>query len=154
MNHDDVAGSAIDRRGFLGALGVAAFTARDRDEAAKLQIQDPVAHADLAWDKAPCRYCGTGCGVEVGVKDGKVMAVRGDAASPVNKGLLCVKGYHLPAMLYGKDRLQHPQLRKAGVLVRITWDEAIALIAEKFGQALKDKGPDGVAVYGSGQWTV
>ena len=38
--------------------------------------------ADLAWGKAPCRYCGTGCGVEVGVSDGKVLAVRGDTASP------------------------------------------------------------------------
>ncbi|MFY9344716.1 MAG: molybdopterin-dependent oxidoreductase [Planctomycetota bacterium] len=153
MHHDHANG--CDRRGFLGALGVAAFSARDRDEATKLgAIQDPVAHADLTWDKAPCRYCGTGCGVEVGVKGGKVMAVRGDAASPVNKGLLCVKGYHLPAMLYGQDRLLFPQLRKDGKLVRISWDEAIALVAEKFGTALQDQGPAGVAMYGSGQWTV
>ncbi len=148
-------GVGCDRRGFLSAMGVAAFSLRDRDEAARLTaIQDPVAHADLTWDKAPCRYCGTGCGVEVGTKAGKVMAVRGDAANPVNKGLLCVKGYHLPAMLYGKDRLQYPQLRKDGKLVRISWDEAIALIAEKFAGALKDKGPEAVAMYGSGQWTV
>jgi nitrate reductase (cytochrome) len=152
VKHDDVAG--CDRRGFLSAVGVAAFSLRDREEAAKLTIQDPVAHADLTWDKAPCRYCGTGCGVEVGTKGGKVLAVRGDAANPVNKGLLCVKGYHLPAMLYGKDRLLYPQLRKDGKLVRISWDEAIALIAEKFGGALQAKGPGGVAMYGSGQWTV
>jgi nitrate reductase NapA len=136
-------------------MGIAAFSLRDRDEAARLSAQqDPATHADLQWDKAPCRYCGTGCGVEVGVRDGKVMAVRGDAASPVNKGLLCVKGYHLPAMLYGRDRLLHPLLRRDGRLVRISWDEAIALVAEKFATTVQDHGPEAVAMYGSGQWTV
>ena len=56
---------------------------------------------NVIWDKAPCRYCGTGCGVEVAVRDNKVVAVRGDEKSPVNQGLLCAKGYHLPSMLYG-----------------------------------------------------
>ncbi len=82
------------------------------------------------------------------------MAVRGDEASPVNKGLLCVKGYHLPAMLYGEDRLTHPMLRDGDSWRQISWDEALDLIAEKFQEALDEKGPDGVAVYGSGQWTV
>lgn len=111
--------------------------------------------ADLTWGKAPCRYCGTGCGVEVGVYDGKVMAVRGDQSSPVNRGLLCVKGYHLPGMLYGKDRLLHPLKRRpGGGFERISWDEAIDLVARKFREALDQHGPDAVGVYGSGQWTV
>lgn len=147
-----------NRRGFLKALAaapaVAAFSARDCLAAESIDIENANAPPDLTWDKAPCRYCGTGCGVEVGVKEGKVVAVRGDVRSPVNKGLLCVKGYHLPAMLYGKDRLTHPMLRKNGKLEKISWDEALDLIAEKFGTALKDKGPNGVALYGSGQWTV
>ena len=44
----------------------------------------------------------------VGVEQGRVVAVRGDEASPVNRGLLCVKGYHLPGLLYGADRLLLP----------------------------------------------
>ena len=70
------------------------------------------------------------------------MAVRGDEASPVNKGLLCVKGYHLPAMLYGEDRLTYPQLRRrtAGS-TRISWDEALDLIAAKFGETLEAARP-------------
>lgn len=151
-----------DRRGFLRALActpaVAAFSERDRREAEQLRTAHGEAPADrlrdLDWAKAPCRYCGTGCGVEVGVRDGRVQAVRGDENSPVNKGLLCVKGYHLPAMLYGKDRLTRPMLRQNGVLEPISWDEALDLIAEKFGAALEEKGPNGVAMYGSGQWTV
>ncbi len=109
----------------------------------------------VSWNKAPCRYCGTGCGVEVGVRDGRVVAVRGDEASPVNRGLLCTKGYHLPGMLYGQDRLLFPQLRQAdGQFRRISWEEALDLIAVKYREALAATGPKSVAMYGSGQWTV
>ncbi|MDA0750706.1 MAG: twin-arginine translocation signal domain-containing protein [Verrucomicrobia bacterium] len=55
----------------------------------------------LTWAKAPCRFCGTGCGVMVGVKDGRVVAVQGDLENPVNRGLLCAKGYHVGSALYG-----------------------------------------------------
>ncbi|MBI3601021.1 MAG: molybdopterin-dependent oxidoreductase, partial [Nitrospinae bacterium] len=101
-----------------------------------------------------CRYCGTGCGVMVGVKDGKVVAVKGDELNPVNKGLLCVKGYTLPGILYGKDRLRRPLIRKGGEFVETGWDEALDLIAIRFKEALKDKGPNSIAMYGSGQWTI
>lgn len=152
---------SIDRRDFLKVIGsgsAVAFSCSDREKADKLASDagsSGLKDADLDWSKAPCRYCGTGCGVEVGVKDGKVLAVRGDEASPVNKGLLCVKGYHLPAMLYGKDRLLFPQLRDPdGTLRRISWGEALDLIARKFKEALDQHGPESVGVYGSGQWTV
>ena len=92
----------------------------------------------------------------MGVDDGKVLAVRGDEASPVNRGLLCVKGYHLPGVLYGKDRLKSPMRRKAdgSGWEKISWDDAIALIAEKFQETLDQHGPEAVSMYGSGQWTV
>src|SRR5690606_34823344 len=67
---------------------------------------------DLTWDKAPCRFCGTGCHVQVGVRDGRVMAIAGDPLADVNKGLLCVKGYHVGSILYGQDRLTQPLLRR------------------------------------------
>lgn len=144
-----------DRRTFLVELGVAASAvtlASCGKEQELSQIAGDPNDPSLQWAKAPCRYCGTGCGVEVDVKDGKVAAVRGDQESPVNKGLLCVKGYHLPAMLYGKDRLKFPMKRKADGkgFEKISWDEALDLIAEKFGSALKEHGPESVAMYGSG----
>lgn len=155
-------GPAIDRRtlfklaGAGAGAGLAAFSCADREEAALLEQAAPTeSGVDLSWGKAPCRYCGTGCGVEVGVRDGRVLAVRGDAASPVNRGLLCVKGYHLPAFLYGADRLTRPLRRHPdGREEEISWDEALDLIAERFGRTLESKGPEGVGVYGSGQWTV
>ncbi|MEM7483495.1 MAG: molybdopterin-dependent oxidoreductase, partial [Acidobacteriota bacterium] len=149
----------MQRRNFLKILaatpGIAAFSCADREEAERLaDDRSPLSDADLTWHKAPCRYCGTGCGVEAGVRDGKVMAVRGDEASPVNRGLLCVKGYHLPAFLYGEDRLLYPQLRDGDGWKRISWDEALDLIASKYQEALDQHGPESVAIYGSGQWTV
>ncbi len=147
----------LDRRQWLsgvGVAGVAAFSDRDIHEAARLDVgAEPP--PNLAWGKAPCRFCGTGCGVEVGTQGGKVVAVRGDTKSPVNQGLLCVKGYHLPAFLYGEDRLTHPMRRGTdGKLTKITWDEALDLVASKFKGALDQHGPESVAMYGSGQWTI
>ncbi|MEZ5990585.1 MAG: twin-arginine translocation signal domain-containing protein [Planctomycetota bacterium] len=98
---------SVTRRSFLGhvgigAAGVAAVTRRDALDAAEraTAMEEAVAAGgEVTWGKAPCRFCGTGCGVQVGVRDGKVVAVRGDEKSPVNRGLLCAKGYHLPAFL-------------------------------------------------------
>ncbi len=116
---------------------------------------------DLVWDKAPCRFCGTGCSVMVGVADGKVMAVKGDPGSSVNQGTLCVKGYSLPFIQYGRDRLTTPLIRmkngrydKHGTLTEATWDEAMDLIASKARQAIKEHGPASVGMFGSGQWTI
>jgi nitrate reductase NapA len=85
----------------------------------------------------------------VGVQDGKVVAVAGDREADVNKGLLCVKGYHVGLALYGKDRLTQPLVRKAGKLVPIKWDEAIDLLARRVMAA-----PERFGFYGSGQWTI
>ncbi len=116
---------------------------------------------ELAWDKAPCRFCGTGCSVLVGVKDGKIMAVKGDPRSSVNEGTLCVKGYSLPFIQYGKDRLTRPLVRmkkghyhKHGELTEASWDEAMDLIVRKAKQSIREKGPQSIAMFGSGQWTI
>ncbi len=103
----------------------------------------------ISWQKAPCRFCGTGCHIMVGTQGGKVVAVAGDRQAEVNKGLLCVKGYSIGQILYGKDRLTQPLLRKGGKLVPISWKEALDTIASR----IKDD-PKGFAFYGSGQWTI
>lgn len=107
-----------------------------------------------AWTKAPCRFCGVGCGVLVGVRRGKVEAVRGDPESPVNKGLLCIKGYSLPKIMYGPDRFTVPLLRQGSTFKEISWDRALDLMALKFKEALKKHGQESVAVYFSGQSTI
>jgi len=116
---------------------------------------------DLKWSKAACRFCGTGCSIMVATKAGRVVATHGDSQSPVNRGLNCVKGYFLSKIMYGEDRLTTPLLRKRdGVYAKdgdfepVSWDEAFDVMAEKWKATLKKKGPDGVGMFGSGQWTV
>ena len=87
--------------------------------------------------------------MKVGVENGKVVAIAGHEGAEVNKGLLCVKGYHVGGILYGKDRLTQPMLRKNGELEPISWDEAITIVAERI-----YKNPKEFAFYGSGQWTI
>ncbi|MCZ7597493.1 MAG: nitrate reductase catalytic subunit NapA [Gammaproteobacteria bacterium] len=113
------------------------------------------------WSKAPCRFCGTGCGVEVAVKDGRVVATLGDPKAEVNRGLNCIKGYFLSKIMYGADRLTTPLLRmrdgafhKEGEFTPVSWEQAFDIMAEKFKAALADKGPSAVGMFGSGQWTV
>lgn len=142
----------LDRREFvkMSALAAASAMAASRAGIASLPPAE-AAHPGRAitWDKAPCRFCGTGCHVQVGVRDGKVVAIQGDPLADVNKGLLCAKGYHVGMALYGRDRLQHPMLRRNGTLKQISWQEAIDMIAHRVLEA-----PERFAIYGSGQWTI
>ncbi len=108
----------------------------------------------ITWKKAPCRFCGTGCGVLVGVSGDRAVAVKGDPKCSVNKGLCCVKGYHSVQALYGKDRLTRAQVRKNGKMVEVPVSEALDLIAAKMKETIKKHGKDSVAIYGSGQWTI
>lgn len=109
---------------------------------------------NLDWKKTPCRFCGVGCGVLVGVEGGKAVAVKGDPASPVNKGLCCVKGYHSVMSIYGKDRLTKALVRKNGKMVETPIQEALDLVASKMQSTIKEHGKDSVSIYGSGQWTI
>ena len=77
------------------------------------QLVTDRSQSELTWNKAPCRFCGTGCGVLVATKDGRVVATHGDAKAEVNRGLNCVKGYFLSKIMYGEDRLTQPLLRKS-----------------------------------------
>jgi nitrate reductase NapA len=142
----------LTRREFVTSSALAAAAALAAQQSAGL-AQPPKAELPVlpgaTWDKAPCRFCGTGCHVQVAVKDGRVVAIAGDRQADVNKGLLCVKGYHVGGILYGQDRLTTPLLRKNGKLEPISWEEAIDTIAKRILKA-----PERFAFYGSGQWTV
>jgi len=108
----------------------------------------------LSWKKSPCRFCGTGCGVLVGVSEGRAVAVKGDPNCSVNKGLCCVKGYHSIQALYGNDRITMAKVRRNNEMIEVPIEEALDLIAEKAKETIRDHGKDAVAIYGSGQWTI
>ncbi len=76
----------------------------------------------------------------------RIVASQGDPEAPVNRGLNCIKGYFLPKIMYGKDRLTQPMLRmkdgeydKNGEFTPITWEQAFDVMEEKVKTTLKDK---------------
>jgi len=155
--------ATINRRDLLKAhaASLAAVSAGIALPAAAQPVPGGVEALEIKWSKAPCRFCGTGCGVMVGVKDGHVVATHGDMQAEVNRGLNCVKGYFLSKIMYGEDRLTTPLMRKrAGVYDKdgefepVSWDEAFDLMAEKCKAVLREKGPEAVGMFGSGQWTI
>lgn len=143
----------FSRRSFLRAMAVSAtMAATGCTPKATVSTTEAPIEVD-AWKKATCRFCGTGCGVMVGVKNGKVVATKGDTEAPVNKGLNCVKGYFLSKIMYGPDRLKKPLIRKNGKLVESSWEEALDLVTSKMKEAIA-KSPDRVAMFASGQMYV
>jgi nitrate reductase NapA len=103
-----------------------------------------------SWHKSVCRYCGTGCGVMVGMRDNQVVRIRGDQEAH-NKGIICIKGSTLASLTKLPNRLTTPKIRKNGILVDATWEEAMDLVVRKFKENIEEHGPDSVAFYGSGQ---
>jgi len=109
---------------------------------------------NLDWKKGPCRFCGVGCGILVGIENGKAVAVKGDPNSSVNKGLLCVKGYHQTMCIQSKDRLEYALVKKNGNYVKTPLSEALDLVASKMKETIQKHGKDAVAMYTSGQSTI
>jgi nitrate reductase NapA len=153
----------LTRRDFIkqSAAASAAASAGIPLEALASNVITDAARTQLQWSKAPCRFCGVGCGVNVGVKDGRVVATHGDINAEVNRGLNCVKGYFLSKIMYGEDRLTRPLLRmkngkydKNGEFTPVSWDTAFDTMAAQFKKTLRDKGPTGIGMFGSGQWTI
>jgi nitrate reductase NapA len=153
----------MNRRDFMrrSALASAVAAAARPDGVSASNIITESQFTRMKWSKAPCRFCGTGCGVRVAVKDNRVVATHADANAEVNRGLNCVKGYFLSKIMYGADRLTRPLLRmtggrydKNGEFTEISWDQAFDIMAEKFKAALRAKGPQSVGIFGSGQWTI
>jgi len=153
----------VSRREFVKRTA-AATAAAAAGIALPAESQNLVTDAELTklkWSKAPCRFCGVGCGVNVAVKEGRVVATHGDINSEVNRGINCVKGYFLSKIMYGQDRLTTPLLRmkdgkydKNGEFAPVSWDKAFDVMAEQWKRVLKEKGPTAVGMFGSGQWTI
>jgi anaerobic selenocysteine-containing dehydrogenase len=107
-------------------------------------------HAD-SWVNSTCGYCSVGCGMQLGVRGGKVVGVRGDPDHPVNLGKLCPKGLAEHYAIEAEDRAKYPLLRKSGQLVRVGWDEAIDTLVEKFRAVQLKYGPESLGVISTGQ---
>ncbi|MFC0308705.1 nitrate reductase catalytic subunit NapA [Gallibacterium trehalosifermentans] len=149
----------LSRRDFMKANAATAA-------AAAIGMTIPIKNVEAAdtsikWEKGVCRFCGTGCGVLVGTQNGRVVASQGDPDAEVNRGLNCIKGYFLPKIMYGKDRLTQPMLRmkdgkydKNGDFQPVSWEVAFSTMAEKFKAAMAKNGKNAVGCFTSGQSTI
>ena len=154
---------SLSRRDFMKqAAAVSAAGAIGMKISPEAMAAAQKAEQDWKWDKGVCRFCGTGCGIMLATRNDKIVAVKGDPAAPVNRGLNCIKGYFNAKIMYGKDRLTQPLLRvnadgefdKQGKFKPVSWDHALDVMAEKFKEAYGELGPTGIGVFGSGQYTV
>jgi len=113
----------------------------------------PLMKPDLRHTRSTCCYCGTGCGVIIHSADNRIVGVEGDPEHPANFGKLCTKGntLHLAAVETGRATV--PMLRSTREAPRspTTWDNALAIAAERFAAIIREHGPDAVGFYISGQ---
>ncbi|MBP5779376.1 MAG: molybdopterin-dependent oxidoreductase, partial [Campylobacter sp.] len=151
----------MDRREFIKSSAAAAACSAAGISAPSLASAAD-GEKDWRWDKSACRFCGTGCGIMVATKGGKIVAVKGDPLCPVNRGLNCIKGYFNAKIMYGEDRITKPLLRmnekgefdKKGKFGEVSWQKAFDVMEAQFRKAYAEKGPSGLAVFGSGQYTI
>jgi ferredoxin-nitrate reductase len=116
-----------------------------------LHLVDGLTADDVeSWVPSACLLCSNGCGLDIAVKDGRMVGVRGRAQDRINHGRLGPKG------LYGwqgqlRDRLTRPMIRNGSELVEASWDEAMDLITSRSRELLESKGPLSHGLYTSGQ---
>ncbi|QSZ42307.1 molybdopterin-dependent oxidoreductase [Sulfurimonas aquatica] len=103
------------------------------------------------WVFSTCGYCGVGCGLYIGVKDGKAIHTKGNPKHNVNMGTLCPKGLSEHDMLNSPDRITSPLIKKEGVLSASSWDETYTKVADEFKRISKEHGAKAIGVIGTGQ---
>jgi predicted molibdopterin-dependent oxidoreductase YjgC len=100
-----------------------------------------------------CPFCGVGCGLNLQVLDGEVVGVLPAKLHVVNQGSLCVKGWNAHAFIHHQDRLTQPLVRRHGKLVETSWDEALALVANRLSEIKAQFGPDSITFLSSAKAT-
>ncbi|MFI5384618.1 MAG: formate dehydrogenase subunit alpha [Fimbriimonadales bacterium] len=105
------------------------------------------------WTRTTCPYCGTGCEMMIGSKDGEVIVAKPLMEAPVSKGHLCVKGRYAHAFVHANDRITKPMIRDNGKWEEVSWDEAYDYTAMRLMQILAESGPQSIGVLGSARAT-
>ena len=96
-----------------------------------------------------CVYCGCGCGLYFEVLDGEIVGVLPAKEHPISQGRLCIKGWNAASFVTHPDRLRTPLIRRGDGFEEATWDEALALVAEKLTAIRDESGPDSVGFLAS-----
>jgi ferredoxin-nitrate reductase len=116
-----------------------------------VRVDEHITEEPDKWVQSACVLCSNGCGIDIGVKNNKIVGVRGRAVDRVNHGRLGPKGLYGWMANNSKDRLTTPMIRKAGELKPASWDEAMNLIVSKSKELIKKYTSGSLAFYNSGQ---
>jgi formate dehydrogenase major subunit len=150
-----VAGSTVDRRGFLkrsglAAGGLAAFGGMTAGAVRKAEAAGtgPVGAA-VERIKSICTHCSVGCTVEAEVVNGVWVGQEPGFDSPFNLGAHCAKGASVREHAHGDRRLKYPMKLEGGVWKRISWDQAITEVGDRLLKIRETHGPDSVYWLGS-----
>jgi ferredoxin-nitrate reductase len=115
-------------------------------------LAEGVAEQDVdRWVQSTCVLCSNGCGLDIAVRDGRMVGVRGRAQDRVNQGRLGPKGLFGWQANLSPDRLTRPLVRRDGELVPADWDTAMGLLVERSKELLASDGGGAIGVYNSGQ---
>jgi predicted molibdopterin-dependent oxidoreductase YjgC len=145
---ETVIGTAMDRRlvdsgcRFCGACVDVCPTASLSERAARYESPPAEEAATI------CAFCGQGCALKVGSRGDRIVSARPDSEGPANRGQACVRGRFLVRFAVDHpDRIRRPMIRREGVLIETTWEEALSEAAERLTAA----GPGHTAMTISGQ---
>lgn len=97
--------------------------------------------------KTDCILCAWGCGINAYVEDGKLVRVEGMAEHPLNHGAICPRGAALVDGVYSPDRLQYPVKKVNGGWERVSWEEALDIIAGKLQQIKEEYGAHALSIF-------
>jgi ferredoxin-nitrate reductase len=103
------------------------------------------------WVQSACVLCSNGCGLDIGIKDGRIVGVRGREDDRTNHGRLGPKGLHGWVANHSPDRLTRPLIRQNGDLREATWDQAMDLIVRRTKALIDKHTASSIGFYTSGQ---
>ncbi len=144
MSDEREPSSDVSRRRFLTVLGTtsagaAVLSGCSTEKVEKLipylvQSEDQVPGIPT-WYASTCTECSAGCGLHVRVREGRPVKLEGNPENPINKGALCARGQAGLQGLYNPGRVRAPMVKQGGTWKEISWDDAIAMLAQKVGAA-------------------
>ncbi len=101
-----------------------------------------------------CPFCGVGCTLTLGIREGKILRAVGKEAVGITDGNLCGRGRFGFDYIYNENRLKTPLIKEGEEFKRVSWEEALAHIAKSLNAIKKAHGPESIGAIGSPRCTV
>jgi ferredoxin-nitrate reductase len=116
-----------------------------------VRVDERVLEEPDQWIQSACVLCSNDCALDIGVKNGKIVGVRGRGIDRTNKGRLGPKGLHGWIANNSQDRLTKPLIRRNGRLEDATWEEAMTLLVSRSKEVMTKYSPSAIGFYTTGQ---